>query len=342
MERLRICQRTVYVLFILLMGTSVFAFADDKMAMTPYDAQLSQYPYPYPVQFYQFEAQQQALTMAYMDVKPKGKAKGVVMLLHGKNFSGAYWQKTIAALVKEKYRVLVPDQIGFGKSSKPTRFQYSFAALAYYTKELLDKLGIRRVSVVGHSMGGMVASRFTLMYSDSVERMILVNPIGLEDWQRDVPYAALDDLIKAEQAKTPAGIKHYMTESYFAGQWKAEYQPLLAIQAGWRLGPDAAQMAKVGALTSEMVFTQPVIYNFPDITVPSLLIIGTRDRTAIGKNRLSADKAKQLGQYQNLGKRAAKMLPNAKLVEIEGVGHLPQVEAFDTYINALTGFLNQS
>lgn len=338
--RLKIPKQMMFSLFCVAALVSGPAVAETSTPdVEPYSASLSQYDYPYPVNYFNFNAQQQSLQMAYMDVKPKQKAAGTVLLLHGKNFSAAYWKDTIDFLVQAGYRVIAPDQVGFGKSSKPTNFQYSIAGLAANTKTLLDSLKIKHVTVVGHSMGGMIATRFTLMYDDDVESMILVNPIGLEDWQRKVPYASFNTLLKGELAKTPQSIKHYMTESYFDGHWKSKYDPLLAIQAGWAIGPDKKQMAKVGALTSEMVFTQPVVYNFPDINVPSLLVIGTRDRTAIGKNRVSDKVRATLGQYQQLGKKTAEAIPDAKLVEIPGVGHLPQLEAFDTYRKAMLTFL---
>ncbi|HET9450177.1 MAG TPA: alpha/beta fold hydrolase, partial [Aggregicoccus sp.] len=131
-----------------------------------YDAELSTYAYPFPVRFQRVQAQGQALRMAYMDVAPaRGvKANGrTVLLLHGKNFSGAYWERTARALSARGYRVVIPDQVGFGKSSKPVSFQYSLHALAAHTRALLESLGVERAAVVGHSMGGMVAVRFALL-----------------------------------------------------------------------------------------------------------------------------------------------------------------------------------
>jgi len=309
----------------------------------PQDAMLSGYDYPYPVKQFALNAQRQPLTMAYMDIPtPRGKtARGTVLLLHGKNFSGAYWKDTIAALSEAGYRVLVPDQVGFGKSSKPLRFQYSFQALASATHSLLDQLKIDKVAVAGHSMGGMLASRFALMYPERVEKLVMVNPIGLEDYKRFVPYLPLDQATAREEAQTPEKVKGYMTRAYFDGQWRPAYDPLLDIQAGWTLGPDAKKIAAVDALTADMIFTQPVLYEFPDIKTPTLLIIGTRDRSAIGVDRAPEALRDKLGRYDRLGKATAQAIPNAKLVELSGIGHVPQYEAFDRYMPALLEFLQQ-
>src|SRR5690606_19117123 len=105
------------------------------------DIQLENYQYPFPVEFLELNNQEQVLSMAYMDIKPANYNGKNVLLLHGKNFNGAYWGTTIHYLTQEGFRVIVPDQIGFGKSSKPNKFQYTFQQLALNTKMLLDSLG---------------------------------------------------------------------------------------------------------------------------------------------------------------------------------------------------------
>ncbi len=305
------------------------------------DARLDSYDYPYPVSEFVLETQQQSLKMAYMDVRPAGKTNGkTIVLLHGKNFSGAYWKDTITALSESGYRVVVPDQIGFGKSSKPQAFQYSFHTLADQTRQLLDHLKVDKVSVVGHSMGGMLATRFALMFPERTASLALVNPIGLEDWQqKGVPWQSVDDWYKSDLGKTPEQVKAYMTTSYFDGQWKPAYDPLLELQQGWIRGPDYPRIAWNSALAYDMIFSQPVVYEFDRLVMPTLLIIGTRDRTALGRNRAPAGLREKLGQYGELGEQAAARIPNATLVELDGIGHVPQFEAFEDYIEALTQFL---
>ena len=306
-----------------------------------YDARLSDYEYPYEVEYREFEAQGQTREMAVMDVKPGGEPKGTVLLLHGKNFSGAYWGRTIEALVDQGYRAIAPDQLGFGKSSKPTDLQYTFQALATYTAEMLDDREVGKVTVVGHSMGGMLATRFALMFPERTERLALVNPIGLEDWKRKVPYLTIDEWYAREMNKTPEKVKNYMTQSYFDGEWKEAYDPLVEIQAGWIRGPDYETIARVSARTYDMVFTQPVIYEFSELEVPTLLIIGQRDRTALGTNLVDPEVAETMGRYDQLDEEVAEMIPDSTLVELEGIGHIPQFEAFDRYMKALGDFVGK-
>lgn len=304
-----------------------------------YDARLSGVNYPFPVKIYRFESQLQQLEMAYMDLRPERFNGQAVLLMHGKNFAGDSWAPTARDLLDKGYRVIIPDQVGFGKSSKPERYQFTFSVLATNTRNLLDEIGADKVTVVGHSMGGMVASRFTLMFPDRTEKLILVNPIGLEDWQLVVPYLTIDQWYANEVKKTPEGVRNYMRESYYDGNWAPEYEKLAKLQMNWTQSPDKEQLAWVSALTYDMIFTQPVIHDFDQISVPTLLIIGTRDRTALGKNLVSPEVRASLGRYERLGKNAQSQIPNAQLVELEGVGHIPQVEAYDAYIGAMRRFL---
>jgi pimeloyl-ACP methyl ester carboxylesterase len=304
-----------------------------------YDRWLSGYPYPYAVKHFELRVQGSPLCMAYMDESAATGNGHVVMLLHGKNFSGAYWQRTAEALLRLGYRVILPDQIGFGKSSKPTDIQYSFDLLAQSTARLLDSLGVARVSVVGHSMGGMLAARWATQYPERTQRLVLVNPIGLEDYRRSLPYLGVDGWQAQAAQQTPQGLRKYMQQSYFHDTWSPAYDALLQIQAGWAQGPDREIMARVSALTQDMIYTQPVVHDLGAVRVPTLLVIGQDDRTAPGKSDVAPDVAATLGNYRVLGERAARAIPGARLVRIDGVGHLPQYEAFDRYFEALSTFL---
>lgn len=303
---------------------------------------LENYRYPYTVSNITLNNQAQQLKMAYMDVKPKSYNGKNVLLLHGKNFNGAYWGTTIEALIKQGYRVIVPDQIGFGKSSKPEHYQYSFQQLAENTKEVLDTLQINKVSVVGHSMGGMLAARFTLMFPDIVEKFILVNPIGLEDYKLKVPYKSIDWWYNNELQKDYDAIKNYQKQNYYDGKWEKGYDEWVNILAGWTKNEKYPIIAWNSALTYDMIFTQPVVYEFEHISAPTLLIIGTRDRTALGKPLVNEEVRKTMGLYYLLGKQTQKKIPNAKLVEIEKVGHLPHIEAFEKFFIPLSEFLKDN
>lgn len=300
---------------------------------------LENYEYPFPVRYINLTIQTQPLKMAFMDLKPANANGKTVLLLHGKNFNGAYWQQTAQALADKGYRVIMPDQVGFGKSSKPAAIQYSFQLLARNTRALLDSLQITKVAVLGHSMGGMVATRFTLMYPEMVEKFILENPIGLEDWKLKVPYQPIETWYQTELKQDYNSIKKYQLDNYYGGQWKPAYDEWVNLLAGWTLSPEYNRIAWNAALTYDMIFTQPVCYEFGYIKAPTLLIIGQRDRTALGKAQAPEEVRKTLGDYPSLGKQTRDKIKGSKLVELDNVGHLPHIEAFDQFIQPLLQFL---
>lgn len=304
-----------------------------------FDAELSEYSYPFPVRSLEIASQHQTVKMAYMDVAPAQPNGHTVLLLHGKNFPASTWEPTIRFLTARGYRVIAPDQIGFGKSSKPAHYQYTFQQLARNTSAVLDAAGAARVSVVGHSMGGMLATRFALLYPQRVEKLVLVNPIGLEDWKLVVPYRSIDEWYEQEKKATPESIREYQRTSYYGGTWKPEYDKLIETSVGVLGHPDYPKIAWASALLYDMIYTQPVVYEFPQVKVPTLLVIGQRDRTALGRAWVPKEIAATMGDYPALGKKAAAAIPGARLVEIPGVGHLPQVEAFELYSQALAQFL---
>lgn len=320
---------------IMLVAAPAFLFSQIK----PLDAMLSEYKYPYEVHFLDLKSQDNVLKMAYMDVQPQKPNGKTIMLLHGKNFNGAYWEKTAKDLSDKGFRVIIPDQIGFGKSSKPKSYQFSFSQLAENTKAILDKLGIDKTIVLGHSMGGMVAARFTLLYPEKVQKLILENPIGLEDYKTFAAYQTIDQAYQSELKNTSETYKAYQLKFYYDNKWKEEYQPWLDLIAGWTLHKDYPQVAWDAALTSDMIYNQPVCYEFRNIRTPTLLIIGTRDRTAIGKDRAPKDMQPKMGQYQELGKKTQQEIPGSKLVELENVGHLPHIEVYPKFFNALYDFI---
>ncbi|EEI93188.1 hydrolase, alpha/beta domain protein [Sphingobacterium spiritivorum ATCC 33300] len=304
------------------------------------DIMLTNYAYPYEVHYLNFQSQGQEIRMAYMDVQPSQSNGKTVMLLHGKNFNGAYWKTTVESLVKEGYRVIVPDQIGFGKSSKPVGYQFTFQQLASNTKLLLEKLKVNQIYLLGHSMGGMLATRFTLMYPDMVGKLILENPIGLEDWKLVAPYTTIDENYQNELKADYETTRNYQSGFYYDNNWKAEYDEWVYLLTGWVKSPDYPIVAMNNAQTSDMIFTQPVVYEFSNIKTPTLLIIGTRDRTAIGKNKVKDSVVREkMGLYQFLGKETQQKIKGSQLVELDNVGHLPHIEVFDQFIKPLKGFL---
>ena len=307
-----------------------FAFVSSRLRAQSLD-------YPYPVHYIQLTIEEQTVRMAYMDVMPEKFNGKTVMLFHGKNFNGYYWKDVIAFLTKNGFRVVVPDQVGWGRSDKPN-IHYSFHLLSAKTKKLLDTLGIAKVDLIAHSMGGMLAVRFALMYPQTIDRLVFENPIGLEDYKRFVPYRSVDELFQNELKSDFASLKKYQ-QSYFP-EWKSEYDQYVRAQWEAMQIPQFREAAWASALTYQMIYEQPVVYEFNQISKQTLIIIGQADRTIVGKNLLSKEEVAKHGQYPELGKEFHRQLKNSVLVPFEGVGHIPHIQEPAKFEQTVLSFLN--
>jgi pimeloyl-ACP methyl ester carboxylesterase len=286
--------------------------------------------YPYPVQYLPLTLYGQDVRMAYMDVPPAGTPTGrTVILFHGMNFGGFYFAGPIELLRKEGFRVVVPDQIGFGRSSKPI-IPYNFHDMALNSRKLLQVLGISKVAVIGHSMGGMLAARFSASYPDLVERVILYDPIGLTDVRFERPWRSADEAYKATMAQTNdqryqafyANIRRYFPAS---GAWKPEYEKYARILYAPTLSSDWPRLAMVRAIYQQITYLDPVVYDWPHIKSKALVFGGALD---------GAD-------FPALAKHIADTIPGAQLVLIPNVGHVPHLEVPDVFNREVLKFLKQ-
>ena len=323
-------MKKYFLIFISIFAVISQAFADDTIK---YNKELDGFDYPFEVSTFKLDSQNQDLKMRYMDIGDKDAQK-VIVLLHGKNFSGYYWERVAKDLLKKKYRVIVPDQIGFGKSSKPDSYQYSFGQLALNTKSLLDNLHIKKFDLVGHSMGGMLATTFAVNYPKLVNKLILINPIGLEDYGKYVEFKDVNFFYKRELAKTLDKARSYQKKNYYDGKWSSEYEKLLVPLSGMLAGEDWKIVAWNNALTYGPIFSENIVDRFSQIQSKTFLIIGTRDKTGPGRGWLKEGVTRKLGEYNRLGKNAKNMIKGSTLIELDGLGHMPQYENYDVFIKA--------
>jgi pimeloyl-ACP methyl ester carboxylesterase len=291
-------------------------------------------PYPHPVSYLALTLYGQDVRMAFMDVPPMGQPNGhTVLLLHGNNFAGFYWGGPIDALRKQGFRVVVPDQIGYGRSSKPI-IPYNFHDMARNTRLVLQSLKIDKTMVVGHSMGGMLAARFATQYPDMTERLVLYNPIGLVDPRFARPWESTDEAYKralpATYQTVRAGIMRYVAHNEAA--WNPEFEKYTRYRYAWTLSADWPRLAMVQTLLQQVQYLDPVVNDWEHIKAPTLVFGGAEDvlpgSAAIFKERM---------QF------VAQHLPNGRgrLHLIPGLGHVPHLEAPDKTYPPLLAFLGE-
>jgi pimeloyl-ACP methyl ester carboxylesterase len=328
---------TLLLCFALTAGTQAQSLDGPSYANAePLGTAMENWAYPYPVQMLQFEMEGRPVRMAYMDVKPQNPNGQTLLLMHGKNFGSDYWANTLKAMSTYGYRVIAPDQIGFGKSSKP-ELRYSFATLAENTTRLLEHLKIGRVTVIGNSMGGMLAVHFARKYPERVAALVLENPLGLEDYVASIPAQQTPTLVRLEMAQTPASYRNFV-KSYFP-VWKSEYERFVEQFARVQLSGDYPRFALVSALTYQMIYEGPILNELPRLTVPTLLVIGQNDRTVFGRRFAPPEVVRPMGNYPVLGRTAQMNIPGAVLKEFNGVGHVPHLEQPERFHAVVMDFI---
>src|SRR5690606_985559 len=120
------------------------------------------------------------------------------------------------------------------------------------TRELLRSIGVEKPIIMGHSMGGMLATRYALTFPAEVSALFLVNPIGLEDWSaKGVPARTVDEWFASEMKTDAAKIREYQRKTYYGGVWKPEYDRWVDMLASMYQGAGAARVAWCQALASD-------------------------------------------------------------------------------------------
>jgi pimeloyl-ACP methyl ester carboxylesterase len=287
----------------------------------PYGIDLEGFPYPYPVNLMPVVNDGEQLRMAYMDVapaKPNGRA---VLLLHGRNFPSSYWAPLIKTLSDAGYRVVVPDQIGFGKSSKPTG-DLHFDTLARNTVALLDHLHIDKIDMIAHSMGGMVGVRIARAYPDRVAHLLLASPIGMEDYRRYVPPMSTEKIIEQEDKQTPDSFRKQLQTNYSLKLPPDEVTQYVEARLNIKDSGEYPRWLRSYASSAQMIYREPVVYEYPLITVPTLFIIGADDHNAPGKAYAPEAVRAKMGQNGDLAQSLAASMPNAHAEVIPNTGHL--------------------
>jgi pimeloyl-ACP methyl ester carboxylesterase len=255
-----------------------------------------------------------------------------VILLHGSGGEGARWMPTIQALAPD-FRVIAPDQIGWGASDKPLTI-YHGGVFAEFLARFMREIGIAKAALVGQSMGAGVALQMAVKYPQLVERMVLVNGGGFIS-PNDPPPAALASEASGQRghsisppdwharqianAGTLAESREYLQKMYYnhalITDELVEHNLILRLRSAYTAeSVQTANARGLGNLTEEEV---------RGIKVPTLLVWGANDK---------------LSPPANADKLNAAIAGSRKLL-IDKAGHYPFIEHPDQFNAAVREFL---
>lgn len=304
----------------------------------PYGIDLEGFPYPYPVNLLPLVNVGEQLRMAYMDIAPAQANGRVVMLLHGRNFPSSYWAPEIKVLTEAGYRVVVPDKIGFGKSSKPSG-ELHFDDLARNTIALLDHLGITKADIVAHSMGGMVGVRIARAYPDRVNHLVLAAPIGLEDYRMYVPPTPTEKIIEREDKLTAEGYRKQLENNYAPKIPPEAMTPFIDARFNIKGSAEYPRWLRSFVSSGQMIYREPVVHEIPLMTTPTLFIMGADDHNAPGRPSAPEALRPKMGQNAELAKALAPKMAHGSAEVIENAGHLVFLDAPDKFNALMLAFL---
>ncbi|MBV9460582.1 MAG: alpha/beta hydrolase [Bradyrhizobium sp.] len=307
----------------------------------PYGIDLEGFPYPYPVSLFPVVNDGEQLRMAYMDVGASGEPNGrTVVLLHGRNFPSSYWEPVIKTLTGAGFRVVVPDQIGFGKSSKQSG-ELHFDVLARNTVALLDTLHVGQFDIVAHSMGGMLGVRIARAYPDRVTHLLLTAPIGLEDYRLSVPPVPTEKIIETEDKLTADGYRKQLETNYALKLPPDQVTPFIDSRFNIKRSADYPRWLRAFVASYQMIYREPVVHEIPLISQPTLFIMGADDHNAPGRPNAPEPLRPKMGHNAELAKALAALMPNARAEVIPDTGHLVFLEARQKYDELMLGFLGK-
>jgi pimeloyl-ACP methyl ester carboxylesterase len=304
----------------------------------PYGIGLEGFAYPYPVNMLPLVNDGEQVRMAYMDVaaaQPNGRS---VVLLHGRNFPSNYWAPVIKTLTDAGYRVVVPDQIGFGKSSKPVT-DLHFDTLARNTVALLDHLQIAKADIVAHSLGSMLGVRIARAYPDRVNHLVLTAPIGLEDYRLYVPPTPTEKIIENEEKLTAEGYRKQLETNYSLKLPPDQVTPFIDARFNIKGSAEYPRWLRAFVASAQLIYREPVVHEIPLITRPTLFIMGADDHNAPGRPNAPEALRAKMGQNAELAKALAAKMPDGRAEVIPDAGHLVFLEAPAKYNELLLGFL---
>ncbi len=154
-----------------------------------------------------------------------------------------------------------------------------------------------------------------------------------------MPYRTIDEQFQKELSATYESYKKYQQTYYPV--WKPEYEELVKVQASALNSPVFRDIAFVNAVTYEMIYEQPVVYEFEYLKIPVFFIIGAEDKTIVGKDMLTKDMQDSHGQVAMLARELTKKIPAASMIEFPGVGHIPHIQEPVMFMNAVYSVLEK-
>jgi pimeloyl-ACP methyl ester carboxylesterase len=250
--------------------------------------------------------------------------KPVMLLIHGYSASNFTWKTVAPMLAEQGFRVIAPDMIGFGFSSKPSWFDYTISSQSRVIERFMDRLGIGSALVVGSSYGGAVAAMLTLDYPERVSKLVLVDAVSNDEALNHplvhlVKTPLIGELLGAFLVDSKAFVRHRMKTSLSP----SNYHLVTDARVNGVHRPLHAADGHNSMLHSVRNWqAQRIEHDAHLISQPTLLIWGEHDVVIPPHN----------------GRTLHRLIPNSRLVMFKNCGHVPQEECPADFARVVSEF----
>lgn len=266
------------------------------------------------------------IEMAYYEA---GKGDKTIVFIHGLGSNMLAWKKNIEVL-KDDFRCIIIDLPGYGKSSKnPHSGLMSF--YADKVMEFVDKLNLGKVTLAGHSMGGQIAIVAALSYPDKIEKIILVDPAGFEQfhsgqrmWFKEV---MTPDLVRST---TLEGIETNLATNFYNLPKDAQF--MIDDRIAIRTAKDFDFYCLAVSRSVAGMVEEPVFDKLSEIKTPTLIFFGENDN-------LIPNRYLNPGRTVDIAKAGAGAIKNSKLIMVPKCGHFMMFEKPEVFNNGVKEFL---
>jgi pimeloyl-ACP methyl ester carboxylesterase len=268
-----------------------------------------------------------APTIAYID---QGTGPETLLLVHGLAANAGFWRYNIPELARH-YRVIAVDLPGFGKSSKATSYPYSMSFYAATLARLIAELDLGPVTVVGHSMGGQVAMTMALRHPETVRRLVLAAPAGIESFRPgEAAWLRSTLTIQGIRNVPEDGIRRNLSLNFY--RWDDRWEWLVEERARMARAPDFDQFAYAVVQSVGAMLDEPTTPHLERVAHPAAIIYGRYDH-------LIPNPYLHPGRASGVFREGAERMPRAALVEIPAAGHMLMIEQPERFNAAILDWL---
>ncbi len=240
--------------------------------------------------------------------------KPTVILLHGLGASAESWQFNIAAIAAN-YHVIVPDQVGFGKSDKPL-IKYRIGTFVDFLDKFMAELKIEKASLVGNSMGGWVSALMAIKYPNRVEKIVLADAAGLLP-AGDINFDDIYQLNNSTRDEIRANLKRIFANPLYANN-EALVDQFMTVRVTTGDGYTINSIIDSIKRKEDFVDTR-----LSEIKKPTLIIWGKQDGLIPVTDAAKFNKG----------------IAGSQIIIFDPCGHVPQFEKFADFNKEVLKFL---